>query len=312
MMDIDDIWAEAKLAQELSFPEEIKDSQEPEGCKHLNYEIDDKTSDKVCLDCGVVFCVNINSGADWNNYKDDCGNYSSSNQRADTYVDNNPYASSGCLIQFKGQPFLMRLQYQQMFSHKQKTFWQTSVLFERTGTLLNLKENCLDTAKTLWHKCMESGKLTRAAVRQGLIASCLYYSCIHNNVPIERDEILKVFECTSKCLSKGEKVMCQMLESFPEYHHLIYNNINIDENDSFVKYCSNLGLPFQVSTVCTDVFRKNKVKLQAVTPKSAIGGVITYTVKEKLKYKIPSKAQISKIVDVCTPTINKVVQILKS
>jgi transcription initiation factor TFIIIB Brf1 subunit/transcription initiation factor TFIIB len=309
-MNIDDIWAEANLAHELSFPKKIK--EENHGCKHINHEVDDKTSDKICRDCGVVFSQSIMDGPEWNNYKDDCGNYSTNTQRADTYVDDNPYSSLGCLIQFKGQPFLMRLQYQQMFSHKQKTFWETSVLFEKIANLLHLKSICIDTSKSLWHKCMESGKLTRAAVRKGLIASCLYYSCIHNNVPIERDEILKVFGCTSKCLSKGEKVMCQLLESFPEYHHLIYNNVHIEENDSFIKYCSHLGLPFTVSTICTKIFKENKIKLQAVTPKSAIGGVITYTVKDKLNYKSPSKSQICKIVDVCTPTVNKVIQILKS
>ena len=205
----------------------------------------------------------------------------------------------------------MRLQYQQAFSHKQKTYWLTGLKIENSATLLNLKIDCIDTAKKLWYIYMESGKLTRASVREGLIACCLYYACVHEHIPINRDEICVVFNCTSKCLSKGEKVMCEILESHKNYHHLIYNNISIDENDAFVRHCNILKLPFKVSAQCNEVFIKHKIALQAVTPKSAIGGVITYTVKELLKYKTPTKTEISNVIDVCTPTINKVIEIIR-
>jgi transcription initiation factor TFIIIB Brf1 subunit/transcription initiation factor TFIIB len=311
-MDTDDIWALAELASELNKDETEQDTGE-ETCKHESTEFDPKTADNVCKTCGVVVSVSIYSGPEWNNYKDECGNYSKNTQRSDMFPVDNPYQDNHCcIIQFKNNPFLMRLQYQQAFSHKQKTYWKTGLLLQSASSRMNLKADCIDTAKSLWHKCMESGKLTRASVREGLIASCLYYSCVHNQVPIERDEILRVFECTSKCLSKGEKVICQILESFPEYHHLIYDNVHIDDNDSFIKYCSHLKLPFSVSTVCIDIFKENELKLQAVTPKSATGGVIAYVVKEKLKYKTPTKSQISKVVDVCTPTINKVIDLINS
>jgi transcription initiation factor TFIIIB Brf1 subunit/transcription initiation factor TFIIB len=311
-MDTDDIWAQADLANEMNETE--TDTEEIDtGCKHEHTEHDHKTSDNVCTTCGVIVSVSIFSGPEWNNYKDESGNYSKNTQRSDMYQTDNPYQENHCcIIQFKNNPFLMRLQYQQAFSHKQKTFWKTGLLLESAASRMNLTADCLDSAKGLWHKCMESGKLTRASVREGLIASCLYYSCVHNHVPIERDEIMRVFCCTSKCLSKGEKVICQILEMFPEYHHLIYDNVHIDDNDSFIKYCSHLKLPFGVSTVCIDVFKEHELKLQAVTPKSATGGVIAYVVKDKLKYKTPTKAQISKIVDVCTPTINKVIDLIKS
>ena len=59
----------------------------------------------------------------------------------------------------------------------------------------------IDTAKNNWHKYMESGKLTRASVRKGLIASCILHSCFTHNIPVEREEICKVCECNSKSLS---------------------------------------------------------------------------------------------------------------
>ena len=163
----------------------------------------------------------------------------------------------------------------------------------------------------LWYHCMESGKLTRASVRQGLIASCLYYSCIFNSCPISREEISNAFRCTSKNLAKGEKVFCQIIEEVDKYKHLIYTKVDIQENDSFVKYCSRLGVPFKVSNVCNEIYDKYKIELQAVTPKSAIGGILTFVIKNKMKLKSPTKSEISKVVNVCTPTINKVLEILK-
>ena len=50
--------------------------------------------------------------------------------------------------------------------------------------------------------------------------------------------------------------------------------------------------------------------LQAVTPKSAVGGIIAYVVKFKLNLKTPTKTVISATVDVCTPTLNKVIQLI--
>jgi len=311
-MGSEDIWTLAEMAAELNKEPNETTTDDDSFCKHKNYFFDSSTYENICIDCGSIIFSNISNEPEWNNYRDECGNYSKNTQRADMYVSDNPYQTGECcIINFKNNRFLMRLQYQQAFTHKQKTFWQTGLTLERVCGILNLKHDCLATAKNLWYVCMESGKLTRASVREGLIASCLYYACIHNKIPIERDEIIKAFGCTTKCLSKGEKVICQILDVFPHYHHLIYNNINIDKNDSFIRHCSNLGVPFSVSNECKEIFEKNKIKLQAVTPKSAIGGVIAYTIKEKLKYKIPTKSQISKMVDVCTPTINKVIELIK-
>ena len=154
---------------------------------------------------------------------------------------------------------------------------------------------------------MESGKLTRASVRKGLIAACLYHACIKRNHPIVREQILEMFECTTKTLSKGEKVLFELLQN----NILSDHSVQIDELNSFVKYCSQLDLPYKVCHVCNDLFNKYKIELQAVSPKSAIGGIIAYTIKNVLKLKKPTKTIISTTVDVCTPTLNKVILLLE-
>lgn len=270
-------------------------------CIHvLNYE-------KVCTKCGACMCnTQISNEGEWNIYKDESGNYSKNTQRADLNTDTNPYSYGGTLLN-NNNTFMAKLQIQMTFSHKQKTYWQISNEIEHVSTLLNINNKLIiDTAKSYWHKYMESGKLTRASVRKGLVAACLFYSCVKHNLPIERQEVIDAFGCDTKTLSKGEKVLFEILDC----SNLTYINIQTDDSNSFIRYCSILKLQFSVATICNDLYKKHKISLQAVTPKSAVGGIIVYVVKYKLELKTPTKTVISTVVDVCTPTLNKVIQLI--
>jgi len=302
--DEDDINAIWSVYDKFNLENKINDEKindDKSGCNHdIDYE-------GVCTKCGMVIDnYSINSGAEWNNYKDDAGKFTNSTQRADLYVDENPYSIGGS-VSFSPNTFIGKLQLQMSFSHKQKTYWLIGKELEHHSTIANLPKNIVDTAKHYWHRYMESGKLTRASVRKGLIAACLYHACVNNNHPITRDQILETFQCDTKTLSKGEKVLFEIIN---DNSSLIYNNEN-NEFNSFVKYSSILNLPYSFNQQCNNLYNKYKINLQAVTPKSAIGGIIAYLVKNKLKLKKPTKTVISTTVGVCTPTINKVILLLE-
>ena len=303
--DYNSLWEIADFAfEELKLEENSKNpkKEEIETCKHINI------CEDVCNDCGVCLCyTSISHEGEWNNYKDDCGNYSKNTQRCDTYVDSNPYSCGGTILPGNRNTLIAKLQIQQTFSHKQKTYWLISQEIEHAATFLNINnKHTIETAKKYWHKYMDSGKLTRASVRKGLIAACLFYSCTTNNCPIERQEIIKAFNCDTKTLSKGEKVLFEILNT----NNLTYVNVQTQDSNSFVRYCSLLKLKFIVSNICNELYDKHKIPLQAVTPKSAVGGIIAYVVKFKLNLKTPTKTVISATVDVCTPTLNKVIQLI--
>lgn len=308
--DYNSLWEIADLAfEELKIEEKQNDTKnskqekyEKDKCKH------EFLCDDVCTQCGAcLYYSNVCREAEWNNYKDDSGNYSKNTQRCDTYVDSNPYSKGGTLLPGNKKTLIAKLQIQQTFSHKQKTYWLVTEEIERGATLLRItNKDTIETAKKYWHKYMDSGKLTRASVRKGLIAACLFYSCTINNTPIERQEIIKAFDCDTKTLSKGEKVLFEILNT----NNLTYINIQTEDSNSFVRYCSLLKLHFSVSHKCNKLYNKHKIQLQAVTPKSAVGGIISYVVKYDLLLKSPTKTVISATVDVCTPTLNKVIQLL--
>uniref|UniRef100_A0A6C0LG32 Transcription factor TFIIB cyclin-like domain-containing protein n=1 Tax=viral metagenome TaxID=1070528 RepID=A0A6C0LG32_9ZZZZ len=303
--DYNSLWEIANVAfEELKSEENALNPKKDKKitCKHKNI------CEDVCVDCGVcLYFSNVSREGEWNNYKDDCGNYSKNTQRCDTYVDSNPYSRGGTILPGSINTLMAKLQIQQTFSHKQKTYWLIGLEIERAACCLNINsKDIIDTAKKYWHKYMDSGKLTRASVRKGLIAACLLYSCTTNNSPIERQEIIKAFNCDTKTLSKGEKVLFEILNT----NNLTYINVQTEDSNSFIRYCSLLKLKFSVSSICNALHDKHKVPLQAVTPKSAVGGIIAYIVKFKLNLKTPTKTVISATVDVCTPTLNKVIQLI--
>jgi transcription initiation factor TFIIIB Brf1 subunit/transcription initiation factor TFIIB len=303
--DYNSLWEIANLAfEELKEEEKLNTPtiKSKDSCEHK------LICEDVCTQCGAcLYSLNVSGKSEWNNYKDDNGNFCKNTQRCDNYVDLNPYSTGGTLLPGSKNTFIARLQIQQTFSHKQKTYWLVSEEIERAAVCLKISnKDTIDTAKNYWHKYMESGKLTRASVRKGLIAACLFYSCTMNNSPIERQEIIKAFNCDTKTLSKGEKVLFEILNT----NNLTYVNVQTEDSNSFVRYCSILKLKFSVSHTCNNIYNKHRVPLQAVTPKSAVGGIIAYVVKYKLLLKSPTKTVISATVDVCTPTLNKVIQLI--
>jgi transcription initiation factor TFIIIB Brf1 subunit/transcription initiation factor TFIIB len=157
---------------------------------------------------------------------------------------------------------------------------------------------------------MESGKLTRASVRNGLIAACLYYACIYNNLPIDRQSIINLAEGNQKGFLKGEKIFQEIMEKHAKYSSLGKEKVDISENDSFIKYITKLELPFKTVDICNKFYTLYKDKLDSVTPKSATAGILFYVIKKNLQLKSPSKSTVSREMGVCIPTINKVLSIL--
>ena len=282
-------------------------------CLHAKIIYNPSDQAMVCLECAADL-ESEKESCEWNSYKKDDGSFQSSNQRGDANISDNPYDKTGSIPSFNKKSLAMTLHYQQTFSHKQKTFWKVSEQFENYRTLLSLPHSILPTAKNMWHVCMESGKLTRASVRVGLISACLYFSAMQNNVSIDRSKLIQLTENSGnqKGFLKGEKVFLEIMQDVPAYKYLGRKKEDNKDTDVFAKFCNQLELPFKTIYSCNEIYTKNKDLLDSVTPKSITAGVLFYVVKNELKLKQPSKSKISQVVDVCIPTINKVVKILES
>ena len=150
--NFDSLW---EIADEAL--EQLKETELTETNKNTkNTKKNDKSIDcnhifceGVCQECGL--CKegsNISHEGEWNIYKDDTGKYSKNTQRADTFKDSNPYSVGGTLLPGSKKTLIAKLQIQQTFSHKQKTFWQVGSEIENAATKLNINsKEIIDTAK---------------------------------------------------------------------------------------------------------------------------------------------------------------------
>lgn len=317
MTDFDQIWKDAnECYDELneSAKTETESLCSPSGCKHTNVVIYTGSNEGVCEDCGLVVEQADFISQEWACYTDDAGKMSSNNQRGEVISNNNIYENPCSMFRYgefaNKRSLINKLQCQISFNHKQKMCWEVSQKFNHVGGLFKHNKDIITQANNFWLMCMKANVLTRASVRAGLIAMCYYYSCIQNNLVVDRSKICEYFDCRNT--TKGEKVFCGVIEKDPRFRYLTQKELNLTENDSFVFYCNKLGLAYNIAMKCNDFFETHKNKFKGVTPKTVTAGIIVYIIKTKLNLKNPTKSEISKTVNVCIPTLNKVIKMIET
>ena len=274
----------------------------------------------TCTECGFVQEMIISDEPEWNNYKNDDGSFKSGQARTSYYVKtNNPFYKESTFMG-KGlkctyikkdgtkSTFDLSRKHQQMnYDHKQRSFDNVkNYLFEKIG--LTYHARILDIAEKFWAEIMVSGKVTRAGVRKGLIACCVYYACVENGFVKSPLAICKEFgmEDTKQFL-KGDKEFKETFETHPVWGHLIQKTST--SNGFFATFCGKLGLEFHIQRRCEALYECHKKKLAKVIPKSAVAGII-YFICKKEKISL-SKTKVSQVLGVCNPTLTKTLAIIE-
>jgi transcription initiation factor TFIIB len=279
----------------------------------------------ICTKCGLVVSNRISDNAEWNNYVG-----GKSNSRCGTSIKTteiNPFANEMSSFMPKGVKNLCikdgkiikydisRIHIQSTFNHLQKSFSQVENLLDNI-TNDKYSKRVVITAKTLWGEIMEAKKITRAGVRKGMIACCLYYACINHDCTRSPIEICNDFGMSdTKQFNKGDKEFKETFENIPKWSYLLVKTSKSD--DYFGRFCSSLemdhlikeGTSFALSKECREIFDKIENNLIGLFPKSSACGIIYWVLKNK---KIPiTKTKISKSLGVCNPTLSKTVKIIE-
>lgn len=299
-------------------------------CSNCKLDVDINDFNKsdgyiVCTKCGLVLRMRISDVAEWCNYTSNNG--TSNNSRCGSIVkstDVNPYTTELTSFMPKGVKNVIfekgikrhydisRLHVQSTFSHLQKSFHQVEKLLENC-TDDKYSKRVVTTAKLLWAEVMKSNKVTRAGVRKGMIACCLYYACVHHDCTRSPLEICKDFGMKdTKQFNKGDKEFKETFETIPKWQHLITKTSNSD--DYFTRFCSILevnhiireGTSFVIAKECRETFEPVKHELFKLFPKSAACGILFWVLR-KNGYTI-TKVKLSGYLGICNPTLSKTVK----
>ena len=202
---------------------------------------------------------------------------------------------------------LSKLHMRDNYNHREKSFDTVKDIIENfVGH--KYQNNIITTALTLWGQIMLKRKLTRAGVRKGLIACCLYYSCLSHKCPRTPLEICKDFHMKdTKQFNKGDKEFRETFETSERWSYLLQKTSDSDE--FFVRFCSILNLDYSFKNKCSDLYNKYDLENMEVVPKSAAAGII-YFLCDKEGVKL-SKTTVSKKLGVCNPTLTKTIKLIE-
>lgn len=288
----------------------------------------------VCSICGIVLKPRISDSAEWVNYTDTGGNSVNNSRCGNIFrtTDVNPFTTemsssfvpkgvknicyeNGKMIKYD----ISKVHMKNNFNHLQKSF---NLVEEHMDQITSDKysKRVVMTAKILWGEIMNSTKIsnegesirkiTRAGVRKGLIACCLYYSCIHYDSTRTPLEICHDFGMSdTKQFNKGDKEFKEIFENVSKWNHLLTKTSNSD--DYFGRFCSELeinhiiqeNIAFNLAKECREIYEKIKNKLHDLFPKSSACGILFWVLKHN-KISI-TKTNLSKILGICGPSLSK-------
>lgn len=305
-------------------------------CKELSDENDvvEKDGYYICLVCGITISPRIFDGAEWNNYVDSSGNLSNNSRCGGNHktTDLNPFTESlvgsfipkgvnnVCFENGKMCKYdISKVHMKNNYNHLHKSF---NLVEDQLDQIASDKycKRVISTAKILWGEIMNfkteddngefTRKITRAGVRKGLIACCLYYSCIHYDSTRSPLEICRDFGMKdTKQFNKGDREFKEMFENIPRWSHLLSKTSST--KDYFLRFCSELemnrelkeGQCFEITKQCIGIYEDIKHEIQSTFPKNSACGIIYYVLKLN-KIHI-TKTKLSKILGICGPSLTK-------
>ena len=229
-----------------------------------------------------------------------------------------PHCGSDDLIKRVKITDLSDIQRRINYNHKEKSYYDVQQTFENLCTFFD--KQILNTCLKIWRDIALTDLITRGAVRKGLIACCLHYSCIHNGFPRTSAEICEIFKnridktFDQNDFNKGNKEFRALFENSEVWCRLLTQTLSA--RDYIPRFCNILtfeDLNYKISNRCIEIYEKYGLNDLSVIPKSAAAGIIYFIVDREFNKKIKlSKAEIENKLDVCNPTLTKAINDIKS
>jgi len=255
---------------------------------------------QICKNCCSVLGRVIDSSAEWRYYgceDNRDGDPARCGMPTNTLL---PKSSLGSMIggSYRDNIDIKRIRMYQMWNsmpYDERTLW---TVFEKlTSNTVNngIPQKVIDDAKVLYKKAAEK-KISRGDNKEGLIASCIYHSCLINNVPRSSKEIASMFNINPIILNRGNS----------RFQTLLKINVSSSGPDDFIsRFGSKLSFKLDDIKKCKNLVKfleKNEI-LTDNSPTSAAAGILYfYSTTENLGF---TKKQISAVCNISEVTIVK-------
>lgn len=277
-----------------------EDTKEKTLCKCGSNTILEIDSMNVCSNCNAIIDKTLDNSAEWRYYGSE-DNRDSDPSRCGMPINNLlPKSSMGSVI--GGTKYnnldMKRIRMYQMWNampYDERTLCNIFDKLEKATANNGIPQKVINDAKIFYKKTSEK-KISRGENKEGLIASCIYHSCLINNIPRSSKEISKMFGISHVILNKGNARFQQLLQ---------INVISSNPKDFISRFGSRLNMKLIDTENCKKLidFLESKEILTDNSPTSSAAGILYYYSQENdLKF---TKKQFSEVCSVSEVTIVK-------
>ncbi len=235
--------------------ENIKSGTNSEQCLNFNCSSTHFVLDEcnyICKSCGTLQDKYIDTQAEWRFYGHNDTKISDPTRCGMPTSDLFPEFSLGSVIAYEyGKNFndmrnLSKYQRWNSTSYKERSLYTIVDNIYTKANNCGISDSIIEESKALYKKLSEE-KLVRGLNRNGLIASCVYWSCKANNVPRSVTEISKMFNIETTTLSRGSKILANTMQLTAD---------TISSTDFILRFCSNLNLTNDIVQLCLHIVKK--------------------------------------------------------
>jgi transcription initiation factor TFIIB len=255
----------------------------------------------VCADCNVVQSRFIDVGAEWRFFYGNDDNRGSDPTRCGMVTNPLlPKSSLGSVIAGRRNDSLemRRIRRYQMWNSM--PYWERQLLkmFDRMNNSTHnegIPSKVMDDAFVMYAE-VSKRKISRGDTKEGIIASCIFHSCILNHIPRSAREIARMFHIDPIILTKGNA----------RFQSLLRMNVESSNPADFIsRFGSRLNMPFDHLNTAKELAKRidSWEIISENAPTSVAAGVLFYYI---LHNKLPyTKKQLSDVCDVSEVTITK-------
>lgn len=297
MTDIDSCW---NLLDDFKYELDKIETNDEVVCSCGSNEIIVEETMQICKQCYSVIGRIIDSSAEWRYYgADDNRDGDPSRCGLPTNVLL-PKSSLGSMIgRSRNENMdIKRIRMYQLWNsmpYYERTLWTVFEKLTSNTTNNGIPQKVIDDAKVLYKRAAEK-KISRGDNKEGLIASCIYHSCMINNIPRSSKEIATMFNISPVVLNRGNS----------RFQTLLKINVSSSGPDDFIsRFGSKLSMKMDDINKCKKLvafLEKNEILSDNSPTSSAAGILYYYSVSEELGF---TKKQFASVCNVSEVTIKK-------
>lgn len=291
-------------------------------CKN-DYFIFDRTNYEItCEKCGIIQEGRLMiDGADWNNYESN-RQEGNDNSRVGWVDESNPYNTLGSVIKKSklsimevtdenGNKIKRDLAKTQQFlysSNKEKSFYEIIKTFNNLVYIGAFSQRVVDRAKIYWNEIVKKNRIFRGGNRKGILACCVYYSCLYIGYPCNREFLASKMNISKDDIVKGEPIFKDIISN-SKFKDILEKDNNI--TNMFSPIIDQLGLPYKFYVgKCCEIFKLCENELSEISSSASIAGVLSYVIHDIKQLKSPTKKEITTILGITNPTLKNSLKII--